>query len=193
MRRRRGKRTIRVDGRDLPKPRKKARPPCWRPEPPVGWQGVVLNEMLFRPFVVPPTAVCLHAFVDIPGDNEQRTAFWTKNEPWKEQLKADFVASLAAQKHPGLIQKPQVFIRAAVGGKSDPTDLSGRYKRPIDLLQLETVSKDGKHFGCLGLIENDRHLVIPHEHYEERVVKRLNEDGEVARSITIWVWGEGWQ
>jgi len=47
----------------------------------------------YRPEHVPPEAVLLASWINLPGDNAQR-GNWKKNISWKESLKSDFTACL---------------------------------------------------------------------------------------------------
>jgi hypothetical protein len=147
------------------------------------WQSTV-NQL-----AIPKNAVSLVSYVDIPGDNIQRgmNSFLAK-AAWRDQLDTDFKRSLAMQEHPGVFKNPQVRIYAEVGSASDLNAKLGRYKKPIDNLQVARVDKLGRQTGLLGLIDTDKHLDIRHEHIVEVVSRKKNPDGTVNRKIIMWIW-----
>jgi len=97
----------------------------------------------YRPEHVPPDAVLLASWINLPGDNAQR-GNWKKQISWKESLKSDFTACLDFQGHPGLIREPAVHIAMHVGTKGDDNNLLGRAKYVIDLLQTYKQTAKGK-------------------------------------------------
>jgi hypothetical protein len=138
---------------------------------------------------VPNNAIALISYVDIPGDNIQRgmNSFLAK-AAWRDQLDTDFKRCMANQEHPGVFKNPQVRIYVEVGSASDLNAKLGRYKKPIDNLQVARVDKLGRQTGLLGLIDTDKHLDIRHEHIVEVVSRKKNPDDTVNRKIIMWIW-----
>lgn len=179
--------TRRVNGVDAPPSTGGRKSVTWRPNDSAF--GFSTDGSLVDHGISLHNVVTLVAYVDIPGDNEQRgmNSFLAK-AAWRDQLDADFKRCLAMQEHPGVFKNPQVRIYAEVGSVSDLNAKLGRYKKPIDNLQVAKLDKLGRQTGLLGLIDSDRKLDIRHEHIIERASRKKNPDGTVNRKIIMWVW-----
>lgn len=143
-----------------------------------------------RPAHVPPEATLLVSWIDLPGDNAQRTQGHWKAKEWKDALRRDFRRTLDAQRHPGLLESPMVHIRMHVGAVGDERNRTGRAKFVIDRLQVRREvsfkKKNGspglRVFGDLSIIADDRVLNSTNCTLEEvRAPAR-------ERRVQVWVW-----
>lgn len=167
---------------------------------PTGTPAQRLASVLhLRPDRVPEHATLVAAWVDLPGENEQRTGHWRRNTEWKKQLLADFSETLAAQVHPGVLERPNVHVRLDVRGLGDATNRFSRAKHPLDLLQELKVDRNGKrHQGALSLIHNDSQLGLHNTVIEEFRAERRETGALTPRSgkrivdadlrVLIWIW-----
>jgi hypothetical protein len=164
----------------------------WRPELRKELAEEYQWAELYRPMIVPAHAILLISWIDLPGANAQETAdrrHWAINKAgWQTTLRNDFERSLSRIDHPGVINNPRILILGFVGNTSDPSGKHRRYKRVIDLLQIERVDRAGRKSGCLGLIESDRHLVIPDDFIRETVAKPSKANPLARRKVIVWVW-----
>lgn len=167
--------------------------------PPKGGLAAAMDEAnALRPEHVPDGATLLVAWVDLPGENTQRTGHWAKNKIWKEGLQRDFGACLELQGHPGTYEKPGVHIRMDVTRKGDANNMLSRAKYVIDLLQIKKERVDGQRIqGMFDLIENDDVLTNENRTVEEHSIKvqRSEEKDKYSREkrfaphrVTVWVW-----
>lgn len=182
--------TRRVNGVDAPPSTGGRKSVVFRPaDENFGEMSISMWQSEINKWAAPSHVVSLVAYVDIPGDNEQRgmNSFLAK-AAWRDQLDTDFKRSLAMQEHPGVFKNPQVRIYVEVGSESDINAKLGRYKKPIDNLQIAKLDKLGRQTGLLGLIDSDRKLDIKPEHIIERASRKKNPDGTVNRKIVMWIW-----
>lgn len=97
--------------------------------PPKGGLAEAMDEAhALRPAHVPEDATLLVAWVELPGENTQRTGHWAKQKGWKDGLVEDFGACLNLQGHPGIFERPGVHIRLDVTRKGDPNNMLSRAK-----------------------------------------------------------------
>lgn len=143
-----------------------------------------------RPSWVPEEATLLVSWVDLPGENKQRTQHWTTNRVWKKVIADDFFACVALQK-PHMYKNPRVHIRMDVRRKGDANNMLSRAKYVIDLLQVRKDKANGTRYqGMFGLIDNDDILTDANRTIEERSVK--SEASGAFRIapclVAVWVW-----
>lgn len=100
-----------------------------------------------RPLHVPETALLLVAWVDLPGDNTQRTQHWAVKRRWQEAVKDHFAQCLALQPHPGVLESPMVHVQMRVAAPGDERNRTGRAKYLLDKLQLR------REVGYVGMME----------------------------------------
>ncbi|TDE87349.1 hypothetical protein [Deinococcus sp. S9] len=146
-----------------------------------------------RPERVPEHATLLVAWVDLPGDNAQRTQHWAAKRRWQEAVKDHFALCLSEQPHPGLLQNPQVHIQLYVAAPGDERNRTGRAKYIIDKLQVRrevSYLRDGKAgtrvHGGYDLIADDKMLNDTNCVIEEIRTKADSEHN--PRRVQVWVW-----
>jgi|GEM_PF-6650332 len=143
-----------------------------------------------KPPFVPDDATLLVAWIDLPGDNTQRTQHWAVKRHWQEQLKTDMGDCLAAQRHPGVLERPQVHIKLLVAGKGDERNLGGRAKYVIDRLQVRReidYVREGKRgtrvFGGFDLITDDKVLTE-----QNCTIEEIRTPDAAERKVLVWIW-----
>jgi hypothetical protein len=147
---------------------------------------------------VPDHATLLVAWLNLPGENTQRSRHWAQNKAWKDTLKQDFAACLDFQGHPGLLRDPAIHIALHVSRRGDDNNLLARAKYVIDLLQVCKTRVDGQRVqGLLDLIENDDLLTPENRSIEECAVrstptgKRDKYDRPIKEApyrVLVWAW-----
>lgn len=174
-----------------PQTKKKA-----RPKKPGSLRSAVAELHDLRPLHVPEHATLVVAWVEIPGDNTQRTQHWAAKRTWQDVVKNHFAASVEVQPHPGILANPQVHIQLHVRRAGDSANSYGRAKYVIDRLQRRrviTANVGGKVqervYGMLDLIEDDKDLTMGKNLTIEEVHARVSADANGCK-VLIWVWEE---
>lgn len=173
------------------------RPVAWRP-PSGGFEAALDRLHAGRPEHVPEGAFMVAAFVEVPGENTQRTGHWAKNSAWKKKLVEDFTKCAELQPHPGVLDDPRVHIQLSVLRAGDNNNRLSRAKYLIDTLQIHKKDKNGKRSqGLLGLIHDDS-VLTDHNRTIEEVRGEVFDTGKFDRAglairqghfrAVIWVW-----
>ena len=149
-----------------------------------------LDELntLHRPESVPEHAHFLCAFVNVPGDNTQRTQHWAEKKRWFDEVVQDFRLSSNLQDHPGAFPHPLVYAVSLVSRTGDDINRFGRLKKVIDTLQVPqfTVTGRSKNGGVLGLFKDDKVLKTDVSIWATEKYSKAQD-----RKVMFWVWDKG--
>lgn len=153
-----------------------------------GNEAIEAFDKLGIEFPVDKTITILVSWVNIPGDNTQRSQHWAKNMVWKSQLETDFGKSLKYTMLPEKpLKKPKVLMYGVVGSKTDLFNIGSRYKKVLDLLQIAKKSKTGKKTGGFNIIVDDKN-VLPVVIEKAERVKTVT--GHSRRLVVVIVWDD---